>query len=268
MTWWRQLDHVRGSQPRCVLIMDGPREEVARRLTDLVGVTDVKISPDDRWMPYGKPAEQGDGTWDKTPAKEAKLGDRNPLLSEDTQSQLKNWWLEITPRANTPNWDIASTCRVHGEPGLLLVEAKAHHRELTDEAKGMKPGSNEKNRQRIAECIRDASQKLADEIDGNWSLDRDSHYQMSNRFAWSWKLTQLGYPVVLVYLGFLNATDVSDRGPLLTDAADWESAVFSHSENLVPAAAWGQQWSVNDQPLIPLIRAMEQPFDEYAEAVP
>ena len=26
----------------------------------------------------------------------------------------------------TPNWDITSTCTVRGEPGLLLVEAKAH----------------------------------------------------------------------------------------------------------------------------------------------
>jgi hypothetical protein len=41
-----------------------------------------------------------------------------------------------------------------------------------------------------------------------WHISRDSHYQISNRFAWSWKLTQLGIPVVLVYLGFLNASDM------------------------------------------------------------
>ena len=28
---------------------------------------------------------------------------------------------------------------------------------------------------------------------------------MSNRFAWAWKLADLGVPVVLVYLGFFRA---------------------------------------------------------------
>jgi hypothetical protein len=38
-------------------------------------------------------------------------------------------------------------------------------------------------------------------------ISRDNRYQMSNRFAWSWKLASVGVPVVLVYLGFVGAAD-------------------------------------------------------------
>lgn len=38
---------------------------------------------------------------------------------------------------------------------------------------------------------------------------------MSNRFAWAWKLATMEVPVVLVYLGFLNATEMGDQGSLL-----------------------------------------------------
>ena len=266
MTWWEQLGHKRGSQPRCILMADGARKAVAERLTKLVNLPDVIVSPEDKWMPRGKPTLLAKGSWDKSPAKEVKLGDPNELLPEDVRQELKNWWLAVTERANTPNWDIASTCDVNGQTGLLLVEAKAHHQELTGAESGMTPGSNTQNRESIAQAIQEASQELSNATGLGWTLSRDSHYQMSNRFAWSWKLTQLGYPVVLVYLGFLNAVEVPDLGPLLTDEADWEMAVQSHCKSLFPASIWGRKWSVNNQLLIPLIRGLEQPFVEYAKA--
>ena len=39
-----------------------------------------------------------------------------------------------------------------------------------------------------------------------------NHYSLCNRVAWAWKLAQLGVPVVWVYLGFLNATEMLDQG--------------------------------------------------------
>lgn len=57
---------------------------------------------------------------------------------------------------------------------------------------------------------------------------------MSNRFAWSWKLTELGIPVVLIYLGFLRATEMADRGSAIVDEADWRRQVLSHSAALFP----------------------------------
>ena len=51
--WWKQLDKKRGSRPRCVLLTDGGPEEVAARLTALVDIPEVVVTPSDTWMPYG-----------------------------------------------------------------------------------------------------------------------------------------------------------------------------------------------------------------------
>ena len=45
MSWFKQLDKHRGSRPRCVLMVDGSREEVASRLTRLTDLPDVVVSP-------------------------------------------------------------------------------------------------------------------------------------------------------------------------------------------------------------------------------
>ena len=117
MSWNKQLDKCRGSRPRCVLFMHGEREEVAARLTKLVGLPDVKVSPDDKWMPYGKPVKKEDGSWDKAPAAESRLRKADGLIPSGTQGQLQSWWLAVSRGANTPNWDIASRCRINGKRG-------------------------------------------------------------------------------------------------------------------------------------------------------
>ena len=38
MAWWNQPEDSRGSRPRCVLLVDGDKKEVADRLTQLVGI--------------------------------------------------------------------------------------------------------------------------------------------------------------------------------------------------------------------------------------
>ena len=58
-SWWRALDKHRGSRPRCVLLVDGTRHAVAACLTDLVGLPDIAVSPNDFWMPRGKPVKTG-----------------------------------------------------------------------------------------------------------------------------------------------------------------------------------------------------------------
>lgn len=260
MFWWEALDKKRGSRPRSVLMGSGDGVTVAERLTKLVNLPDVVVMPDDHWMPYGIPFQSSEGTWITRPADEAKLGDPNNLLSSDVQSNLKSWWLKVLPNANTPNWDIASTCRIEGKAGLLLVEAKAHHTELIDETRGMQLGSNELNRIQIQEAIRQANEGLWQSTRIDWRLSRDTHYQMSNRFAWSWKLTQLGFPVVLIYLGFTNAAEMEDRGRLISDYQDWETAVHEHSRILFSSSVWGSELKVGENSLIPLIRVDAQPF--------
>jgi len=136
---------------------------------------------------------------------ETKLVDSSDFLPPDMCKELTEWWLEKTRGANLPNWDIASTCTIEGMKGLLLVEAKAHDKELSEAGKSQSTTDNsKKNHDRIGIAIEQANTGLNSVLNG-WALSRDSHYQLSNRFAWSWKLTNLGMPVVLVYLGFLNA---------------------------------------------------------------
>jgi hypothetical protein len=194
---------------------------------------------------------------------EAKLEQAQRLIpSEEVRMALRRWWLTVPEGANTPNWDIASTCKVSGCPGLLLIEAKAYDNELRDAEAG-KPllpkatFNSRRNHARIGWCIEDASLALSEETERNWTLSRDSHYQMANRFAWSWKLTGLGFSVILVYLGFVNAVEMSDRGTPLT-AESWTEMVRAHSAKFFPGEVWDREWTVNCRSFVPLIRTIEE----------
>ena len=264
MVWLDQLGKdTRGSRPRCVLLMDGDRAEVADRLTRLViGLpNEVVITDNDLWMPCGK-TSVSEALW---------LGQLVKLLSpkygvqrsQDVKRQLSAWW---NPKGgNTPNWDIASSCRIRGTTGLLLVEAKAHGCEL--DSRGKKKVSKSasynkrKNHLRIRQAIAEAARDLQSITGRYWKISRDKHYQISNRFAWSWKLATLEIPVVLLYLGFLDAEDMGDDGPLFRSKWDWERILKDHGRSVVDKNCWGKWLDVHGVPLLPLIRAYDQPFN-------
>lgn len=235
----------KGSKPRCHLLTRGTPEQVAERLTKLIAPWGL-VSATDKWMPLG---------FDDT--KEAQLHNAQRLLDIDPYGQaLKSWWLaEAGPTSVTPNWDIASTCTIDGRRGLLLVEAKAHDGELKqDDRCG---ASSKRNFERIGEAINAANDGLNKLQDG-WNLSCESHYQLCNRFAWSWKLATLGIPVVLVYLGFLNADEM--RNPF-TDGQSWDNAVRDYARNCVPESVWSSKLMVDDTPIYPLIRSMTLPLN-------
>ena len=226
----------------------------------MVGVTGFVVSEQDTWMPTGLPTRMPDGAWDRNPIREAELGNAERLLPSPERQTLLDWWLKV-PKGHTPNWDIASTCSVNGTRGLLLVEAKAHDIELKREAspKRLKADASKDgklNHERIGSCIAGACKELSRETRLAWAISRDRNYQMSNRFAWACKLTELGCPVVLVYLGFLNADEMRDIGQPLATPDEWAQVVRAHSQRLVPPEAWNQVWTVHGQPLIPLIRSI------------
>jgi hypothetical protein len=181
---------------------------------------------------------------------------------------LKTWWLAVcTPTSRTPNLDIASTCRVGDERGLLLVEAKAHDQELIkeDTGKALRPPVSvdaRRNHVRIGGCIQEASLALTDATRRPWALSRDWNYQMSNRFAWAWKLAELGVPVILVYLGFLQADDMEEDSTPFADHAAWEELVRSHSAALAAPDIWNQSWNIHGRAVVPLIRTMYLSLDE------
>jgi hypothetical protein len=249
----------RGSRARCILLTDGPNAAVACRLSALAGPS-VVIDPDRHfWMPRGVVHPE-----------EAKLGDSLSFLSNEHREAVIGWWLAVRKHANTPNWDIVSTATVDGIEGLVLVEAKAHSAEI--KVAGKLAGSKEtkaetgsagagldnsaRNHVRIAGACREASDALERVLPG-WALSIESHYQLCNRFAWTWKLASLGIPVILVYLGFLRAEEMRDQGLPFDSAENWERLVRDHSRGIVPPSAWDQVISIQGTPIRAVIFSME-----------
>jgi hypothetical protein len=147
----------------------------------------------------------------------------------------------------------------------MLVEAKAHDYELRKEENGKKLSKNCSNSSRInhehiAAAIGSANASLSEETKMTWSLSRDSRYQMSNRFAWAWKVTELGMPVILVYLGFIGCEEMREgkRQRPIASHAEWAGMVKEHSRPLFQGKVWDREWHVNGQLLIPVIRTTDQ----------
>ncbi len=241
------LDRLRGSLLRCLLMMNFPRHHTAELLTSLMQLPNAVISSDsDFWMPRGL-----------RDYRETTLVDSSDFLTPDRCKALTDWWLEKLRGANLPNWDIASTCTIEGIKGLLLVEAKAHDKELSEAGKSKPTTPNgQMNHKHIGIAIEQANAGLNGVMKG-WALSRDSHYQLSNRFAWAWKLTTLGVPVVLVYLGFLNAIEMCDRGQPFDNNRAWDSCIRNHARNIVPDDAWGKRLEINGTPVWFLIRSVQ-----------
>lgn len=59
-------------------------------------------------------------------------------------------------------------------------------------------------------------------------ISHASHYQLSNRIAFAWKLASLGVPTVIVYLGFLSDTGIRDVGTPLDTDQQWQDLVKAH----------------------------------------
>ena len=242
----------RGSRPRCVLLTDGSADQVAQRLTGLVGRPEVQVSAEDRWQPQGM-CHVREAELDKL-----RQGDA-VLLNDAIRRQLQEWWLaEGRGRAKTPSWDIASTCTVSGKSGLLLVEAKAHSEELS---KGDRCGAGPVNRKRIETALKEASVGLRKATGGPWRLSVEHRFQLANRFAWSWKLATLRVPVVLVYLGFLDALEMTDKKGLFASDDDWRSALLEYCRETIDPACWEAVLDVGGTPMLPLMRTDLQPFE-------
>ena len=244
----------RGSKPRCHWLTHGTREQVAKRLTELIEPYG-KVSINDHWMPEGFCDTQ-----------EAQLDKACKLLpKQEERDKLRGWWLEAPcnadSRRRTPNWDIASTCKISGKNGFLLVEAKAHTGELKVEDKTK---ASQENLQQIVAAIKEANIALYGQTGLSWALSHECRYQMSNRFAWSWKLAQLGYPIILVYLGFLKAEEMRPN-IFFSEHTNWEFLIKEHSQPLFPEKVWNNKQKVHGQLSVPLIRSREIPHDAPVE---
>lgn len=246
-----QKKELKGSRLRCLMLTSLPRRQIAQCLTELVQPYGVVDSGRDRWMPRGflEPAE-------------TKLGEAELFLGREDRELLTDWWLAVKPHANTPNWDVVSTCRIDGKDGLILVEAKAYRSELS--TAGKKEPTTEhgwKNHVRIEAAIKDANVGIST-LGSGWALSHNKHYQLCNRFAWSWKLASMSIPVVLVYLGFLNVDEMTR--PFLSAGA-WRDAVLEHSSGVVPSGAWGTRVMVGNTPIYPIIRSLDLQYVPFGD---
>ena len=218
--WWHDLDKRRGSRPRCVLLVDGTRRAVAARLTDLVGLPEVAVSPNDFWMPRGKPIKTGKG-WDKEPVAEARLDRSAEFVAPEVRRKLRDWWLEIVRGANTPNWDLATTCTIgkrRAAPGgsqgpfervVKRGQAGAPHGERMEKPRADRPGN------RAGECRSRARHGATlGAIEGQPLSARQSVRVVLEAG------TARG-AVVLLYLGFLNAEDMEQDGAPFRSVGDW-----------------------------------------------
>lgn len=243
--------------------MEQTLQRTGTTLEDIIDDPRIKIPPNAHAMPSGIPEDLGQGQWKLEPTKEAKLGREKSFLTQAERDALTQWWLATPNRGQLLVWDAVCECKIDGKDGLILVEAKAHENELIDAAKGkgLDPDATREsfeNHLSIGQAIADSAAYLQAASKGRWAISRDLCYQMSNRFAWAWKLASMGIPVVLVYLGFLKANEMSDRGaPFKTDS-EWKKAVLEHGKSIVPSKAWGTVIKLeNGVPILPLIRSFE-----------
>jgi hypothetical protein len=170
---------------------------------------------------------------------------------------LRAWWLRHEKGANTPNWDLALSCEVEGRPGLILVEAKANLPELSHAGKRVEShasAASVENHDQIAAAIEEARVGLNPRYPGI-SINRDSHYQISNRIAFAWKLASLGIPTVLVYLGFTGDVGIRDVGHPFEDASEWRAAFDAHLQHVCPTPLTEHQVDVGPASFWLLVRS-------------
>jgi hypothetical protein len=216
-----------------------------RRLVDPIG---CEISTASEWMPRGYAAPD-----------EARLETFGPRVMPTSEAwiTLRKWWLAHERGANTPNWDIAMSCEIEGKQGLILVEAKANVPELGASCKSFtaeEESPSGENHRQIGAAIDEARAALR-ELGTPTSITRDTHYQLSNRVAFAWKLASLGIPTVLVYLGFLGDDGIKDAGPPFTDEAHWRGVFGAYAHGIVPESTFERRIDCGAAPFWLLVRS-------------
>jgi len=154
----------KGSRLRCLLPTNNAPDYVAAFLSSLVA-PHALVTRKDRWAPRGF-----------LDPEEAKLGETPEFLCEPDRAKITRWWLAQPGRANTPNWDLVSTCRIEDRRGLILAEAKAHEAEFSDDRSGAK---NPKNTQQIENALAEATVGW-NALASGFALSDNTHYQLSN----------------------------------------------------------------------------------------
>lgn len=224
-----------GSRRDVLILLNSPR--YVQALNFALAGTGTTISPEDVRRPLGPRVDR-----------EYELPEfcREYLDGRFDYHQIEGpvWWIaKRSAFVRTPNLDLLSTATIEGQPGLLLVEAKAHHGELETGGKAFKQGSNAENHRMIGESIGLADRALNGICPG-FRLSRDAYYQISNRVAWGWRLASLGLPVTVLYLGFVN--DPYWTRDMFRSTEDWTRAARGYLGNVIPVEALNRRLACSE----------------------
>ncbi len=235
------------SRMRCLQMTDNKHAETAEIFSRLIAGYGT-VDSSDTWAPRGPEA----------PA-EIRIDEVTGFLrSPDHKAELRNWWTAEVVGTRTPTWDIASSCTINGVKGLLLIEAKAHIGELNSDHSGSreKPilAQIKKGFSDSTDAWNDALHEYADargfKLSHNVKLSTDSHFQLCTHFAFAWKLADMGVPVILAYLGFLNVTELEDENRLIFRSKEmWNKCVFEKTSKPLPEEIWDATFHFNGTPL-------------------
>lgn len=250
----------KGSRYRFLLMTHQPQAHFAHQLQTILG-SEIKLpEPDNiQCAPQGflKPEEV--------------LFNRDVRFLElDQRKKLLDWWLASwTQNTKTPHWDlIVKTKLQYTDPdckqteprnALILFEGKAHYGELGEKDNTK---ANGENRKQINLALAEATEQLNTlfpEGGQKFNLTSNHHYQLSNRFAFAWKLADMGIPVVLVYLGFLNCNEMhaNKEDHMFTRREEWLADLQKYGQKTVPESIWGRTLNVNGTPLTFLCEAVD-----------
>jgi len=206
----RKVKENHGSRIHILNLVERP--DFTDRLSELLWPTGATIQATDVWMPKGC----------SDPKEARNLSHILPILDWKT---IRDWWLIYGSR--TPDWDLASSCTIQGQRGLVIAEAKAHVGELKE--KDICGSGNCKNREQIGKALDETGQALCINISRDMRL---THYQLANRIAFSWKIASMGIPIILVYLGFLG--DKTWPDDLFEDNDHWERELRKYMDKYIP----------------------------------
>ncbi len=214
------MDKFRGSRKHILDMLE--RRDFIASFNNLLTGTSVSIMSSDSWAPNGYNSPD-----------ESQLRDFEPFKKNCPVEHrvITEWWPKHPARS--PVWDMVMTAKIGDKKGLILVEGKAHERELDRNGKHrVSNGSSEskQNHEKIGRNIEDA-RRFLNQVMAGFAISRDTHYQLSNRVAFAWKLAKEGIPTVLMYLGFLGDTFFQD---FLQDNDHWQRVIGAYIDGVIP----------------------------------
>ena len=130
--------------------------------------------------------------------------------------------------------------------------------ELSTDGKPLREDASKasrENHERIGLAIDEACAALQ-QISAT-AISRDSHYQLSNRVAFAWKLASLGVPTVLVYLGFWGDEGIADAGAPFKSEAHWEEEFAKYAHSIFPKEFFKQRIDCGPAPTWFLVRSRQ-----------